>query len=181
MQASDQTCKRGDIEVTHLLSIGSSSKVHAGPVITAQNRVMELSMTTRVAGTLLKALLAAMFGLTLAGTAVAQTLFNPIGIWEPDNRESRYAFSYCGENNQRLCAELIWIREDVQDARNTKYLNTYMFKDARHVQPNLWRGTVTLEGFNIGGTVTQSSDNTMQLDACVLFVICENIRLNRVQ
>lgn len=128
-----------------------------------------------------KVALSALVGMALAGTAMAQTLYNPIGIWEPDNRESRYAFTYCGPDNQRLCAELIWIREDVQDARNTKYLNNYMFKDARHVQPNLWRGTVTLEGFNIGGTVTQTSENAMQLDACVLFVICENIKLNRVQ
>jgi hypothetical protein len=40
---------------------------------------------------------------------------------------------------------------------------------------------VTLEGFNIGGTVTQTNDNTMRLEACALFVICEDIRLKRIQ
>ena len=117
----------------------------------------------------------------VAAPSMAQEQFNPIGLWEPDNKESRYEFTYCGENGDRLCAELIWIQEDKQDARNTKYLNTYMFKNARHVRLNQWQGTVTLEGFNIGGTVTQTNNNTMRLEACALFVFCENIRLRRIQ
>ena len=123
------------------------------------------------------------FALAIMATApsMAQDQFNPIGLWEPDNRESRYAFTYCGENGDRLCAELVWIQQDKQDAHNTKYLNTYMFKNARHVRLNRWQGTVTLEGFNIGGTVTQTDNNTMQLEACALFVICENIRLRRIE
>lgn len=124
----------------------------------------------------------AALGLSLfaGAAAMAQTL-NPIGIWEPNNKESRYQFSYCGEAGDRLCAQLIWIREDVQDARNMKYLNTYMFRNARMTSQGHWSGTVTLEGFNIGGTVTQTSDDRMQLKACALFVFCEDIALNRVQ
>jgi len=122
------------------------------------------------------------FGLALliAGPAAAEQ-FNPIGIWEPSNRESRYEFTMCGDNGDRLCAELIWIQEDKKDDRNTRYLNTYMFKNARHTELNRWEGTVTLEGFNIGGTVTQTSNDTMQLKACALFVFCEDIRLNRIE
>lgn len=116
-----------------------------------------------------------------AGAGAQQQVLNPIGIWEPDNRESRYEFTYCGENGDRLCAELIWIQEDKKDARNTRYLNTYMFKNARQTRHGHWQGTVSLEGFNIGGTVTQTSPDRMQLNACVLFVICEDIRLNRVE
>lgn len=122
------------------------------------------------------------FGLALliAGPAAAEQ-FNPIGIWEPSNKESRYEFTMCGDNGDRLCAELIWIQEDKKDERNTRYLNTYMFKNARHTQLNRWEGTVTLEGFSIGGTVTQTSNDTMQLKACALFVFCEDIRLNRIE
>lgn len=116
----------------------------------------------------------------LAAPAMAQTL-DPTGLWEPDNRESRYQFTYCGESGDRLCAALIWIQEDKKDSRNTKYLNTYMFSNARQTAPGKWKGTVTLEGFNLGGTVTQIDNNTMQLEACALFVFCEEIRLNRVQ
>lgn len=116
----------------------------------------------------------------LAGPALGQGL-DPTGIWEPDNRESRYQFTYCGANGDRLCAALIWIREDKKDARNTKYLNTYMFTNARQTRPGHWRGTVTLEGFNLSGTVTQIDNDTMQLEACALFVFCEDIRLNRVE
>lgn len=116
---------------------------------------------------------------SIAG-ANAQQAFSPVGIWEPDNRESRYEFTYCGANGDRLCAELIWIQEDKKDSRNIKYLNTYMFKDARHTRLNYWQGTVTLEGISIGGTVTQTGPDRMQLNACILFVICEDIRLRRV-
>ncbi|MEQ8167070.1 MAG: hypothetical protein RIC93_13465 [Alphaproteobacteria bacterium] len=126
-------------------------------------------------------LVSVVLALVAAPPVMAQEQFNPIGLWEPDNKESRYEFTYCGDNGDRLCAELVWIQEDKKDARNTKYLNTYMFSNARHIRLNQWQGTVTLEGFNIGGTVTQTNNNTMRLEACALFVICENIRLKRVQ
>ena len=116
-----------------------------------------------------------------AGAGAQQQVLDPIGIWEPDNRESRYEFSYCGENGDRLCAKLIWIQEDKKDARNTKYLDTYMLRDARQTRYGHWSGTVTLEGFNFGGTVTQSSPDVMNLKGGALFVICEDIRLNRVR
>lgn len=123
-------------------------------------------------------------GLTLsvmgAASAFAQEL-SPIGIWEQDNREARYEFSYCGENGDRLCAKLIWIQEDKKDARNTKYLGTNMLRDARQTRVGHWSGTVTLEGFNFGGTVTQTSANTMVLKGCALFVLCEEVQFIRVQ
>ncbi|RDE08775.1 hypothetical protein [Pelagibacterium lacus] len=117
----------------------------------------------------------------LAALPAAAQALSPIGIWEPDNKESRYEFTYCGEAGNRLCAELIWIREDKKDARNTKYLNTYMFSNARLVAEGRWSGTVKIEGFNIGGDLTQTSPDTMRLKACALFIFCEDIRLNRVQ
>jgi uncharacterized protein (DUF2147 family) len=128
-----------------------------------------------------KSVVALATALAMAGSAAGQAAATPIGVWEPDNRESRYEFTYCGENGRQLCAELIWIREDKKDARNVKYLNTYMFKEARQIAEDKWRGTVTLEGFNIGGTLTQHNADRMNLDACVLFVLCENIALNRVE
>lgn len=116
----------------------------------------------------------------IALPATAQSA-SPIGIWEPDNRESRYAFTYCGEAGDRLCAELIWIREDKQDARNTRYLNTYVFRNARQTAPGRWNGTVNYEGMNVAGTLRVTGEDTMELNGCMLFVLCENIRLNRVE
>jgi uncharacterized protein (DUF2147 family) len=134
-------------------------------------------MELKMAGKLLSLVL----GFALAATSAHAQELNPIGVWEPDNRESRYEFVYCGENGDRLCAKLIWIQEDKKDARNTKYLNTYMLRDARQTRYGHWAGTVTLEGFNIGGTVTQTAPDTMRLKGCALFVFCEDIRLSRVQ
>jgi len=113
--------------------------------------------------------------------AVPAGAFEPTGIWEPSNRESRFEVTYCGESGDRLCAELIWIREDVQDARNTRYLNTYIFENARQTAPDVWEGGVHLEGFTIGGSLTQLSENAMRLRACALFVLCETVDLTRVQ
>ncbi|WP_127142597.1 hypothetical protein [Pelagibacterium montanilacus] len=122
---------------------------------------------------------ALVLGLTGVGAVQAQTL-DPRGVWEPANKESRYQFEFCGEDGQSLCARLIWIQEDKKDARNVKYLDTYMFSDARQTRAGFWRGTVTLEGFRISGTVEQTSPDRMDLQACALLVICEDIRLSRV-
>ncbi|MCD7060254.1 hypothetical protein [Pelagibacterium xiamenense] len=134
-------------------------------------------MISGFGGTLMRMVAAA--GLVLGAMAPAMAL-DPTGIWEPDNKESRYEFTYCGDNGDRLCAELIWIREDVQDARNTKYLNTYIFSDARQIAGNQWKGNVSLEGFNIDGTLTMRNPDEMALNACALFVFCEKIHLTKV-
>ncbi len=119
---------------------------------------------------------------TVACMAVAAPVLaaNPYGVWEPENRESRYEFTACGQANHFLCAELIWIQEDKIDARNSKYLNTYLINEAMPVREGVWRGRITLEGFNFDGTLKVISEDRMQLDACALFVICESIKLNRV-
>lgn len=115
--------------------------------------------------------------MAIAGPALAA---NPYGVWEPDNRESRYEFTACGQAGHFLCAELIWIQEDKIDARNSKYLNTYLIDEAMPVREGVWRGRITLEGFNFDGTLKMIGEDRMQLDACALFVICESIKLNRV-
>ena len=115
--------------------------------------------------------------LALAGPAWA---FDPTGIWTPENRESRFEVTYCGEDGERLCAELIWIQEDKQDSRNTRYLNTYIFENARQTAPDVWEGGVHIEGFTVGGKLTQVSENFLRLNACALFVLCETVELTRV-
>lgn len=121
------------------------------------------------------------FALTAFAPANAQEAFNPIGRWEAGNKESRYEIMVCGENDQMLCAYLYWIQEDKKDSRNTKYLNSYIFTHAKQVKPNVWQGSVKMEGFSFGGTLTQTSNARMELNACVLFVICENQVLNRIK
>lgn len=121
--------------------------------------------------------------LAIAAMGAASTAhgFDPTGLWEPDNRESRYEISWCAEATDQLCARLVWIREDVQDARNMRFLNQYMFRNARHTQPDVWRGTVHYQGLSAGGTLTQTAENAIRVEACFLFVVCERIALSRVQ
>lgn len=123
---------------------------------------------------------AALTVLFMSATASWAQASDPEGVWEADNRESRYEISYCGPDNARLCARLIWIQEDKKDARNTKYLDQYMFREAREVRPGRWQGTTVLEGLNVRGTLSQRSADRIELSACALLVFCEHIGLNRV-
>lgn len=118
--------------------------------------------------------------LVLAGAGAVQAA-DPTGLWEPDNRESRYRFVYCGETGTELCAQLVWIQEDKKDARNTKYLGRYMFTNARQIERDVWRGSVALEGLPVRGTLRQSAPDSMALKACAVLLFCETIHLNRVE
>lgn len=104
--------------------------------------------------------------------------FDPSGYWEAVSGESRYKITLCGDGTQ-LCAELIWIRPDVKDARNSAYLNTYVVEAARRHSDREWRGKVNIFGFIVDGNVQRLNDSAMQVRGCLL-IICEKQQMVRI-
>lgn len=109
---------------------------------------------------------------TLAGAA------SPEGIWWPENQESKYEFSFCRGDNERLCAKLVWITEAEQNEKNMIYMNTYIFNNLAPKDTNEWNGGVTFKGISGNGTVTMQSEDLLQLKVCAFF-LCETLDLSR--
>lgn len=105
--------------------------------------------------------------------------YSPQGLWEAEDKESRYEVSLCGDGTQ-LCAELIWIRPDVINDRNKVYLNTYVVENAPRASEREWRGTINLYGHSVAGNVRLLSEDYLQVRGCALLIICERKLLVRM-
>ena len=101
----------------------------------------------------------------------------PDGYWVTEGQKARYHVVTCGE--QELCAILLWIRPDLQNARNTKYLNTAIFEYLPRRDEGRWGGEVTLEGRTFQGVVEMVDYDEMRVTGCV-FIICDTVTMSRL-
>lgn len=101
----------------------------------------------------------------------------PVGLWEADNRESRYQVTLCGDGTQ-LCAELVWIRPRDINRRNKQFINTYVVYEAVRARPAEWKGDINVYGTVYGGSVRIINQNKLLLTGCI-FILCETFELYR--
>lgn len=129
--------------------------------------------------TISKRFLSGVLALAMGVAPALAEPFDPTGIWEASDGESRYDVSLCGDGTQ-LCGKLIWIRPDVINERNKSYIDTYIVNGARRVSDREWRGTISLYGVNVAGSVTRLGADLMQVRGCALVIICERQIVSRI-
>lgn len=112
----------------------------------------------------------------LAAPAPADEL-RPDGEWITEGDRAKYLVTSCGGGN--LCAVLLWIRPDLQNERNTKYLNSSIFDNLPPQGEDAWAGEVTLEGRTFRGTVEMVDYDEMKVTGCV-FILCDTVMMSRL-
>ncbi len=123
--------------------------------------------------------LAMLMGLAACLTPAYAAPFDPTGLWEATDGESRYEVALCGDGTQ-LCAKLIWIRPDVVNDRNKQYLNTFVVEGADRYNDREWRGTINLYGVSVRGSVQRLAPDRMQVRGCALIILCERKTVTRI-
>lgn len=101
----------------------------------------------------------------------------PDGYWITEGQKARYHVTSCGQG--ALCAVLLWIRPDLRNDRNTKYVNTAIFENLPREGETSWRGEVTLEGRTFNGVVEMVGTDQMKVTGCV-FVLCNTVMMSRL-
>ncbi len=122
----------------------------------------------------ISAAIAFMLAATAAFPAFA---YDPVGRWQVTNGESRYQVLFC--QRDKLCAKLIWLRDDVKDPKARAYLNQYVVTEAVEVKPNLWTGALKYNGDVYQGQLTVNDDEHMSLKGCKV-VFCQTFKLVRL-
>ncbi|HEY8595777.1 MAG TPA: hypothetical protein VIL84_11095 [Devosiaceae bacterium] len=115
-----------------------------------------------------------------SGATSAQATGGPsaLGVWQPDSGEARYEFAMCGDNGDRLCGTLIWVRPDKDTPDQVKELKQYQFSGLRSTGAGEWKGPVSYRGINGEGTLKVLDEKEVFLKACAFF-LCKTIKLNR--
>ena len=127
---------------------------------------------------LISAIPAALFALA-AASIDAQELRTPDGLWEIQSGDSRYEVTTCGPEGQ-LCGTLVWLGGGADNAETRPYLNTTLIDHAEQVGAGQWEGQLSLFGQTASGTISQSTDNQIEIRGCVAFVVCKSYYLRRM-
>ncbi|GLQ08645.1 hypothetical protein GCM10007913_05770 [Devosia yakushimensis] len=127
----------------------------------------------------MKIMARALAAMALVLAASLPVLASPEGLWEIESGDSRYKVTLCGDGTQ-LCAELVWLGNGADNAENLPYLNTLLIDRAPQTAANEWKGTLHLYGQQAGGTITQTSDTSISLQGCFMFVVCRTYQMYRI-
>ncbi len=117
--------------------------------------------------------------LLTAAQVGAHELRAPDGLWEIQSGDSRYEVTTCGAEAQ-LCATLVWLGGAADNAENRPYLNTVLVDHAERVGVGQWKGQLSLFGQTASGTISQFSDNQIEIRGCVLLIACKSYYLRRM-
>ncbi len=123
--------------------------------------------------------LCALAPLALSEATMAQELADPTGEWEIASRDSRYAVQLCGKEGTSLCGTLIWLGGGANNDDNRPYLDSMIIDHAPATGKGQWRGTLHLFGHTARGTITQATDDHIELEGCAFLVICRTYDLYR--
>ena len=107
------------------------------------------------------------------------TQFDPTGVWEADDHESRYDVTLCGDGSQ-ICAKLVWIQPDKINGRNIQYLDKYVIHKANRATPGEWRGQIDIYGTKVGGSMKIVGQDKIDVVGCAFYVLCQGFSLDRI-
>jgi hypothetical protein len=111
--------------------------------------------------------------------ANAEELEAPDGLWEIQSGDSRYQVTTCGSAGQ-LCGKLVWLGGGSNNAENRSYLNTMLIDEAQKIGAGRWKGRLSLFGQTGSGTISQFTDDQIEIRGCVLFIACKSYYLHRM-
>lgn len=104
-------------------------------------------------------------------------LADPVGVWSRtnvDDEETKIEITMCTENV--YCGSIVWMefprkddRNVVPELRDRDLVGLQIFDDVVSTGPNTYAGTVYNPeiGFTLSGTVTQTDDDTLELEGCI--------------
>jgi uncharacterized protein (DUF2147 family) len=113
------------------------------------------------------------------GAAPAMAEDTLIGIFRTPEKDMDYRATLCGDGTQ-LCVQLVELHGKGDNAKNRKYLDTYIIKNLKPVKKNVWRGPIQIQDTAANGDVTITPGKQMLLKACAFIVVCADIKLSYV-
>lgn len=122
--------------------------------------------------------LALVAGLSAPALAVDASV---VGVWQPDNKESDYQATLCGDDQQRLCLQLVALRAGADKPKNRPYLGKNIVDGAKPKGDKSWQGQLNLFGQTADATFTLKGPDVLEMSGCAYLVVCKTIKLNRIK
>ena len=106
----------------------------------------------------------------LAAMPIAAHAASPEGNWASGPKDLRYEIRFCSEDSKELCGWLTYAIDP--DPRVQKHVGQQVITNAQPIGPEAWKGSIYIAGFTMNGTMRLAEPDRIEIDGCVMFVIC---------
>ncbi len=125
---------------------------------------------------------------TISGAALAAlTALTPIaslaetstslGIYQTTDRKMDFALALCGSDGRHLCVTLQDARGTARTRQTRPFIGKYVVDHAVPVGSNVWKGSMTVQGYTANGTLTLSPGKKFVMHGCTYVVVCQDFTL----
>lgn len=80
----------------------------------------------------------------------------PLGIYQTTDRKMDFALALCGNDGRQLCVTLQDARGSARTKQTRPFIGKYVVDHAKPAGKNVWKGSMTVQGYTADGTLTLS-------------------------
>ncbi len=117
----------------------------------------------------------ALAGLTpVASYAAAAT---SLGTYQTTDRKMDFALALCGNSGKELCVTLTAARGSADVPQTHPFIGKYVVDHAKPAGNNVWKGSMTVQGYTMNGTLTLTPGKSFVMHGCTFVVVCNDFNL----
>lgn len=108
--------------------------------------------------------------------ALAETS-TPLGVYQTTDRKMDFSLALCGSNGRQLCVTLAAARGSADTPQTHPFIGKYVVDHATPAGKNVWKGSMTVQGYTANGTLTLRPGKDFVMHGCTYIVVCADFTL----
>ena len=113
----------------------------------------------------------------LTGLAPVAAFADSLGVYQTTDRKMDFGLDTCGADNKHLCVTLLAARGSADVPQTRPFIGKLAVNAAKPVGNNVWKGSMTVQGYTADGTLTLRPGTNFVMHGCTYVVICNDFTL----
>lgn len=112
----------------------------------------------------------------VALSPVAAFAETSLGVYQTTDRKMDFGLTLCGSGKD-LCVKLLAARGSADVPQTRPFIGKLAVDRARPAGNNVWKGSMTVQGYTANGTLTLNPGVNFVMHGCTMVVVCSDFTL----
>ena len=113
----------------------------------------------------------------LIGLSPVAAMADSLGVYQTTDRKMDFGLDTCGADNKHLCVTLLAARGTAVTRQTQPFIGKLAVNQAKPAGHNVWKGSMTVQGYTGSGTLTLRPGTSFVLHGCTYVVVCADFTL----
>jgi hypothetical protein len=113
----------------------------------------------------------------MIGLSPVAAFADSLGVYQTTDRKMDFGLNTCGADNKHLCVTLLAARGSANVPQTRPFIGKLAVSNAKPVGRNVWKGSMTVQGYTADGTLTLNPGVNFVMHGCTYVVICNDFTL----